>query len=65
MVANKRKASTITLPTWGHRGTAGLVEEWESRVPLPEGTRYVRPAKKVSIPPPTESKQEGEEQKTP
>jgi hypothetical protein len=36
MVAGPHKKSKICLSTWGPRGTAGLVEEWESRRPIRE-----------------------------
>jgi hypothetical protein len=42
MVARQRKKPIISLSTWGPRGTAGLVEEWESRRPVPEETRQPR-----------------------
>ncbi len=36
MVAGSHKKVRICLSTWGPRGTAGLVEEWESRRPIKE-----------------------------
>lgn len=42
MVASSRKKSTISISTWGSRGTAGLVEEWEPRVPIPEENQKPR-----------------------
>ncbi len=48
MVASLRKKSTISLSTWGPRGTAGLVEEWESRIPIREENRQPRLRSSVS-----------------
>lgn len=42
MGGNLRKNSSITLSTWGQRGTAGLVEEWEPRIPIPEEKQQAR-----------------------
>jgi hypothetical protein len=42
MVTGLRNKSTINLSTWGQRGTAGLVEEWESRIPVPEEKQQSR-----------------------
>lgn len=50
MVASLIKKSTISLSTWGNRGTAGLVEEWEPRVPLPEKTQQLRRRSKIPTP---------------
>jgi hypothetical protein len=63
MVAGLRKKTTISLSTWGHRGTAGLVEEWESRIPLP--AEKPQPRRHSAVPPPqsTESTPGPEEQK--
>jgi hypothetical protein len=63
MVAGLRKKTTISLSTWGHRGTAGLVEEWESRIPLP--AEKPQPRRYSTVPPPqsTESTSGPEEQK--
>lgn len=36
MIAGSSKKARICLSTWGPRGTAGLVEEWESRRPIEE-----------------------------
>jgi hypothetical protein len=63
MVSNSRKKSTISLSTWGHRGTAGLVEEWESRIPLPEEKPKTRRPSTVSHPTSTDSTAGSEEQK--
>ncbi|HBP86876.1 MAG TPA: hypothetical protein DD706_04175 [Nitrospiraceae bacterium] len=60
MVTRLRKNSTINLSTWGQRGTAGLVEEWEPRIPIPEEKLQSRRGSTISIPkstePPTEEK---------
>jgi hypothetical protein len=48
MVASPRKKPTIILSTWGPRGTAGLVEEWESRIPIREEKR--QPRRRSAIP---------------
>ena len=50
MVASLRKNSTINLSTWGQRGTAGLVEEWEPRIPIPEEKQKSR--RRSAIPTP-------------
>ena len=42
MVASPRKKASISLSTWGPRGTAGLVEEWEPRLPIREEHRQPR-----------------------
>ena len=42
MEATSTKKTTISLSTWGPRGTAGLVEEWESRIPIPEESQSRR-----------------------
>jgi hypothetical protein len=55
MVASSRKKPTISLSTWGLRGTAGLVEEWESRRPIPEENRKTRRRSPVPEEKPTES----------
>ena len=55
MVARLRKKSTISLSTWGKRGTAGLVEEWEPRVPIPEKTQQTRRRSTIPTPNSTES----------
>jgi len=55
MVAPPRKKSTISLSTWGPRGTAGLVEEWESRIPVREKTRQPRRSSPVPTSKSTES----------
>ena len=60
MVTGLRKNSTINLSTWGQRGTAGLVEEWEPRIPIPEEKQQPRRRSANSSPdsnePPTERK---------
>jgi len=48
MVASPQKKPTISLSTWGPRGTAGLVEEWESRIPIREENRQTRRRSSVS-----------------
>jgi hypothetical protein len=48
MVARQRKKPIISLSTWGPRGTAGLVEEWEPRIPLREEKHQSR--RKSSVP---------------
>jgi len=48
MVASSTKKTTISLSTWGPRGTAGLVEEWESRIPIPEENQQSRRRSSVS-----------------
>jgi hypothetical protein len=63
MVASPRKKSTISLSTWGSRGTAGLVEEWEPRVPIPEENQQPRRRSTVPTPKPTESTAGKEDQK--
>jgi hypothetical protein len=55
MVASLRKKSTISLSTWGNRGTAGLVEEWEPRVPIPEENQQPRRRSTIPTPNSTES----------
>ncbi|GJL68948.1 MAG: hypothetical protein NPIRA06_15830 [Nitrospirales bacterium] len=55
MVTGLRKNSTINLSTWGKRGTAGLVEEWEPRIPIPEEKLQSRRGPTISIPKPTET----------
>lgn len=62
MVVSSRKKTTFSISTWGHRGTAGLVEEWESRVPLPEEKRQPRRHSLNPPPPSTESTRGSEEQ---
>lgn len=42
MVARPRRKRIISLSTWGLRGTAGLVEEWESRRPDQEENQQLR-----------------------
>ncbi len=39
MVEHTTKKSPTLLPSWWHRGPAGLVEEWETRVSQEEITR--------------------------
>lgn len=48
MVASSTKKTTISLSTWGPRGTAGLVEEWESRIPMPEENQQARRRSSIS-----------------
>jgi hypothetical protein len=48
MVASHRKKPIISLSTWGPRGTAGLVEEWESRMPPLEEKHQSRRKHSVS-----------------
>jgi len=50
MVTGLRKNSTISLSTWGQRGTAGLVEEWEPRIPIPEEKQQNRRRSSISGP---------------
>ena len=50
MVTGLRKNSTISLSTWGQRGTAGLVEEWEPRIPIPEEKQQTRRRSSISSP---------------
>ncbi len=63
MVTGLRKNSTFNLSTWGQRGTAGLVEEWEPRIPIPEEKQ--QPRQRSSIPSPDSNKRpmEGEDLK--
>ena len=63
MVASPRKKSTISLSTWGPRGTAGLVEEWESRVPIQEENRKLRRRSGVHTPKSTKSTASTKDQK--
>ena len=63
MVASPTKKSTISLSTWGPRGTAGLVEEWESRIPIREENRQTRRRSTVSTPKSSESPADTEDQK--
>ncbi|WNM60628.1 hypothetical protein [Candidatus Nitrospira neomarina] len=60
MVTGLRKNSTINLSTWGQRGTAGLVEEWEPRIPIPEEKQQTRRRSSISSPGPIESDTEEE-----
>ncbi len=60
MVTGLRKNSTINLSTWGQRGTAGLVEEWEPRIPIPEEKPQSRRRSEISIPKAIEPTVEGE-----
>lgn len=60
MVTGLRKNSTINLSTWGQRGTAGLVEEWESRIPLPEEKQQPRRRSAISSPDSNEPITDGE-----
>ena len=62
MAVSFRKKTTFSISTWGHRGTAGLVEEWESRVPLPEEKRQLRRHSLNPPPSSTESTRGSEEQ---
>ena len=39
MVDKTTKKSPTILPSWWHRGPAGMVEEWETRVSQEEITR--------------------------
>ena len=64
MVASPRKKPTISLSTWGPRGTAGLVEEWESRIPIREENRQPRRRSTISTAKASESKTETKDQKT-
>ena len=64
MVASPRKKSIISLSTWGPRGTAGLVEEWESRVPIREENRKPRRRSTVSTTKSSESNADTEDQKS-
>lgn len=41
MVTRQRRKRIISLSTWGLRGTAGLVEEWEARRPIQEETQQL------------------------
>ncbi len=50
MVTGLRKNSTINMSTWGQRGTAGLVEEWEPRIPIPEEKQQSRRRSSISGP---------------
>jgi hypothetical protein len=59
MIASPQKKTTISLSTWGPRGTAGLVEEWESRIPIREENRQTRRRSSVSTPKSSESTAEG------
>jgi hypothetical protein len=63
MVASHRKKPTITLSTWGPRGTAGLVEEWESRIPIWEENQQTRRRSSVSAPKSNESTADTEDPK--
>ena len=63
MVARPRKKSTINLSTWGPRGTAGLVEEWESRIPIREENRQSRRRPTVPAKKSTESTADDENQR--
>jgi len=63
MVASPRKKPTISLSTWGPRGTAGLVEEWESRISIREENRQTRRRSTVSTPESSESTPDTEDQK--
>lgn len=63
MVTGLRKNSTISLSTWGQRGTAGLVEEWEPRIPIPEKKQQTRRRSSISSPGPIESNTEEEKLK--
>jgi hypothetical protein len=63
MVVSPRKKPTISLSTWGIRGSAGLVEEWEPRVPIPEENRQPRRRSAVPTPKSTESTAGTEAQK--
>jgi len=63
MVASPRKKPTISLSTWGPRGTAGLVEEWESRIPIPEENRQLRRRSSGSTPKSTEPSADTEDPK--
>lgn len=60
MVTGLRKNSTISLSTWGQRGTAGLVEEWEPRIPIPEEKQQTRRRSSTSSPDSIEPTTEGE-----
>ena len=62
MVASPRKKSIISLSTWGPRGTAGLVEEWEPRIRVQEKHQQSRRRSTVFTPPP-ESITKGEASK--
>ena len=59
MITGLRKNSTLNLSTWGQRGTAGLVEEWEPRIPIPEEKPQSRRGSAISIPKSTEPPTEG------
>ncbi len=59
MVTGLRKNSNINLSTWGQRGTAGLVEEWEPRRPIPEEKAQSRRRSAILIPESTEAPTEG------
>lgn len=50
MGARPRKKLIISLSTWGPRGTAGLVEEWEPRIPIREEKRQPRRRATVQTP---------------
>jgi hypothetical protein len=52
MIASPQKKPTISLSTRGPRGTAGLVEEWESRIPIQEKHQQSRRGSTVFTPPP-------------
>ena len=63
MVATRRKKPIINLSTWGPRGTAGLVEEWEPRIPVREENRQPRRRSTVPIRKSPESTAGPEDQK--
>jgi hypothetical protein len=63
MVASPKKKPTISLSTWGPRGTAGLVEEWESRIPIREENRQTRRRSSGSTPKSSESTADTEDPK--
>lgn len=60
MITGLRKKSTFNLSTWGQRGTAGLVEEWEPRIPIPEEKLQPRRGSAISSLKSTEPPTEGE-----
>ncbi len=59
MVTGLRKNPTINLSTWGQRGTAGLVEEWEPRIPIPEEKQQPRRRSAILVPESTEAPTKG------